>query len=318
MNKTGKIKGLCMIGVLSIVVCTAGCSDLEQLLEENSSAQVQSAATLAEVPEYSGEPYVEINDNQPEFEDYELTTEAFEEYSELDGLGRCGTAEACVGEETMPTEERGNISSVKPTGWKNKDYDNVDGGRLYNRCHLIGFQLTGENANEKNLITGTRYMNTEGMLPFENMVADYVHETDNHVLYRVTPIFDGDDLVASGVQMEAESVEDDGAGVCFNVYVYNVQPQITINYATGDNWESDTVESDKDLSEYDETDRLEDPEGSWAEEEQTYILNVNSHKFHLPECSGAKDMKEQNKREFTGTRSELIEEGYEPCGSCNP
>ena len=318
MNKTGKIKGLCMIGVLSIVVCTAGCSDLEQLLEENSSAQVQSAATLAEVPEYSGDPYVEINDNQPEFEDYELTTEAFEEYSELDGLGRCGTAEACVGEETMPTEERGNISSVKPTGWKNKDYDNVDGGRLYNRCHLIGFQLTGENANEKNLITGTRYMNTEGMLPFENMVADYVHETDNHVLYRVTPIFDGDDLVASGVQMEAESVEDDGAGVCFNVYVYNVQPQITINYATGDNWESDTLESDKDLSEYDETDRLEDPEGSWAEEVQTYILNVNSHKFHLPECSGAKDMKEQNKREFTGTRSELIEEGYEPCGSCNP
>ena len=318
MNKTGKIKGLCMIGVLSIVVCTAGCSDLEQLLEENSSAQVQSAATLAEVPEYSGDPYVEINDNQPEFEDYELTTEAFEEYSELDELGRCGTAEACVGEETMPTEERGNISSVKPTGWKNKDYDNVDGGRLYNRCHLIGFQLTGENANEKNLITGTLYMNTEGMLPFENMVADYVHETDNHVLYRVTPIFDGDDLVASGVQMEAESVEDDGAGVCFNVYVYNVQPQITINYATGDNWESDTVESDKDLSEYDETDRLEDPEGSWAEEEQTYILNVNSHKFHLPECSGAKDMKEQNKREFTGTRSELIEEGYEPCGSCNP
>lgn len=318
MNKTGKIKGLCMIGVLSIVVCTAGCSDLEQLLEEDSSAQVQSAATLAEVPEYSGEPYVEINDNQPEFEDYELTTETFEEYSELDELGRCGTAEACVGEETMPTEERGNISSVKPTGWKNKDYDNVDGGRLYNRCHLIGFQLTGENANEKNLITGTRYMNTEGMLPFENMVADYVHETDNHVLYRVTPIFDGDDLVASGVQMEAESVEDDGAGVCFNVYVYNVQPQITINYATGDNWESDTVEGDKDLSEYDETDRLENPEGSWAEEEQTYILNVNSHKFHLPECSGAKDMKEQNKREFTGTRSELIEEGYEPCGSCNP
>ena len=290
MNKTGKIKGLCMIGVLSIVVCTAGCSDLEQLLEEDSSAQVQSAATLEEVPEYS----------------------------ELDELGRCGTEEACVGEETMPTEERGNISSIKPTGWKNKDYDNVDGGRLYNRCHLIGFQLTGENANEKNLITGTRYMNTEGMLPFENMVADYVHETDNHVLYRVTPIFDGDDLVASGVQMEAESVEDDGAGVCFNVYVYNVQPQITINYATGDNWESDMAESDEDLSEYDETDRLENPEGSWAEEEQTYILNVNSHKFHLPECSGAKDMKEQNKREFTGTRSELIEEGYEPCGSCNP
>ena len=298
MNKTGKIKGLCMIGVLSIVVCTAGCSDLEQLLEENSSAQVQSAATLAEVPEYSGDPYVEINDNQPEFEDYELTTEAFEEYSELDELGRCGTAEACVGEETMPTEERGNISSIKPTGWKNKDYDNVDGGRLYNRCHLIGYQLSAENANSKNLITGTRYMNTEGMLPFENMVADYIHETGNHVMYRVTPIFEGNDLVASGVQMEAESVEDSGEGVQFNVYCYNVQPGITIDYATGD---SHLSESDSSVA-----------------EEKTYILNTKNSKFHLPNCSGVSQMSEKNKEEFTGTREELIQQGYEPCQRCNP
>lgn len=316
MRRNRTIKAIFIIAVLA--VCAWVCTELEQAWGNDDRAPVRAAATLAEVPEYSGEPYVEINDNQPEFEENELTTEAFEEYSELDSLGRCGTAEACVGEETMPTEERGDISSVKPTGWKNKDYDNVDGGRLYNRCHLIGFQLTGENANEENLITGTRYMNTEGMLPFENMVAEYIYETDNHVLYRVTPIFDGDDLVASGVQMEAESVEDNGEGICFNVYVYNVQPQITINYATGDNWESDTAESDADLSEYDETDRLASPEGSWAEEEQTYILNVKSHKFHDPECFGVDEISGKNKREFTGTRSELIGEGYEPCGSCNP
>ena len=187
----------------------------------DSSSSVQTADTVEDVPEYSGEPYVEINDNQPEFEEYELTTVPFENYSKLDELGRCGEAEACVGEETMPTEDRESISGVEPTGWENEKYDIVDGGYVYNRCHLIGFQLTGENANEENLITGTRYMNTEGMLPFENMVADYIHDTDNHVLYRVTPIFEGEDLVASGVQMEAESVEDDGAGPeSVSMYMY--------------------------------------------------------------------------------------------------
>ena len=319
MNKIGKIKGLSIAAVLLLAACISGCSDPEQA--RGSGRQCRGPCRR-----YSGRDtgvqrrtlMLRSMTTSAEFEDYELTAEAFEEYSELDELGRCGPAEACVGEETMPTEERGNISSVKPTGWKNKEYDSVDGGHLYNRCHLIGFQLTGENANEENLITGTRYMNTEGMLPFENMVAEYIHETDNHVLYRVTPVFEGDDLVASGVQMEAESIEDDGEGICFNVYVYNVQPQITINYATGDNWESDTAESGEDLSGYDETDQLEDPEGSWAEEEQTYILNENSRKFHLPGCSGAADIKEKNKREFTGTRSELIEDGYEPCGNCNP
>lgn len=321
MNNIRKLRVLCMT-VLSMALL-AGCTFLKSDVNENNasvetSISSESVSTVEQVPEYSGEPYVEINKNQPEFEEYELTTEAFEQYSELDELGRCGTAEACVGEETMPTEERGNISSIKPTGWKNNEYDSVDGGYLYNRCHLIGFQLTGENANEENLITGTRYMNTEGMLPFENMVAEYIHETDNHVLYRVTPIFEEDDLVASGVQMEAESVEDKGAGICFNVYIYNVQPQITINYATGDNWESSTAETDGNLPAYDETDRLENLEGSWAEEEQTYILNMNSHTFHDPDCSSADRIKESNRKEFTGTRSELIEEGYEPCGNCKP
>ena len=269
----------------------------------DSSSSVQTADTVEDVPDYSGEPYVEINDNQPEFEEYELTTVPFEDYSELDELGRCGEAEACVGEETMPTEDRESISSVEPTGWENEKYDNVDGGYVYNRCHLIGYQLTGENANEENLITGTRYMNTEGMLPFENEVAEYLHETENHVMYRVTPVFEGDNLVASGVQMEAESVEDDGEGVCFNVYVYNVQPDITIDYVTGVNWADANGGSSS---------------TGQSSEEQTYILNKNTKKFHNPDCSGVDDIKKKNKSEFTGTRDALIEEGYEPCGRCRP
>ena len=194
----------------------------------------QSAVTLSSIPAYSGTPYVAVNDNVPSFTDDDITLNAFENYSDLDSLGRCGVAYANVCQETMPTEKRGDISKVKPTGWHSVKYDFVDGKSLYNRCHLIGYQLTAENANEKNLITGTRYMNTEGMLPFENMVADYVKETKNHVLYRVTPIFEGNNLVASGVLMEAQSVEDHGEGVSFCVYAYNVQPGVTINYATGD------------------------------------------------------------------------------------
>lgn len=190
--------------------------------------------TLSNLPAYSGEAYVELNDNVPNFSKSDLTTKAFEKYSELDELGRCGVAYANVCTETMPTEKRGNIGMIKPSGWHTVKYDNVDGKYLYNRCHLIGYQLTAENANEKNLITGTRYLNVEGMLPFENMVADYVEETDNHVLYRVTPIFNGKNLLASGVQMEAYSVEDKGKGVSFNVYCYNVQPDIDIDYSNGE------------------------------------------------------------------------------------
>lgn len=192
------------------------------------------AVTVGEVPVYTDSAYAVINNNEPLFTDEELTTEGYEFYSELDSLERCGYTMACLGRELMPTKERGSISHVKPTGWVQAQYDSVDGGSLYNRCHLIGWQLSGEDANERNLITGTRYMNTEGMLPFENMVADYIKETGNHVLYRVTPIFEGDELVARGVQIEAKSVEDGGEGICFHVYVYNVQPGITIDYATGE------------------------------------------------------------------------------------
>ncbi|WP_295691702.1 DNA/RNA non-specific endonuclease [uncultured Oscillibacter sp.] len=251
--------------------------------------------SLEDIPAYAGDPYVVIDDNQPDFPEEDRTsTESFETYSPLDALGRCGAAYANVGQDLMPTEDRGSISSVTPSGWINKEYD---GEYLYNRCHLIGFQLTGENANEENLITGTRYMNVDGMLPFENLVADYVKETDNHVLYRVTPVFEGQNLVAGGVQMEAWSVEDAGDGVCFNVYVYNVQPGITIDYATGESWQEGTEPSDGDV---------------------TYILNTNSHKFHYPDCAGAASMSDANRQEYTGSREDLIAQGYTPCGQCDP
>ena len=193
-------------------------------------------ASLDEITEYRGEPYVEINGYRPDFSQEDRNTEAFEAYSSLDSLGRCGTAFANVGQELMPRGERENISQIHPTGWQHVEYDFVDGESLYNRCHLIAHQLTGENANERNLITGTRYMNTEGMLPFEEMVGDYVREEDGHVLYRVTPVFEGSDLVARGVEMEGYSVEDQGESVSFHIFAYNVQPGVEIDYATGDNW----------------------------------------------------------------------------------
>lgn len=205
-------------------------------LAEPSGAAVVTAENM---PQYAGEPYAVINGNVPSFDESDFTDQSFETYSELDALGRCGAAYANVGSDLMPTEKRGSIGQVKPSGWQTVKYDNVDGKYLYNRCHLIGYQLTAENANRQNLITGTRYFNVEGMLPFENMAADYVKETGDHVLYRVTPIFVGDNLVASGVQMEACSVEDRGEELCFNVFVFNVQPGITIDYATGDSRLSD-------------------------------------------------------------------------------
>lgn len=292
----------------------------KETIQEIAQEQSDVYESVQEVPAYSGKPYVEINDNEPDFTEEELTTEAYEEYSALDELGRCGEAEACISDELMPTEERESISSVTPTGWENEKYDNVDGEYLYNRCHLIGFQLTGENANEENLITGTRYMNTEGMLPFEDMVADYIQETENHVMYRVTPVFEGENLVASGVQMEAESVEDDGEGISFNVYVYNVQPDISIDYATGENWASeDRGDSESDTAAGSGAAQSEESQSAADESgAQTYIINENTDKFHEPDCSGVKDIKEKNKREYTGKRKELIEEGYEPCGRCKP
>ena len=267
-------------------------------------SQAAGAVSLDDIPTYSGDAYIAVNDNQPFFTQDELTTEAFETYSELDSLGRCGTAYANICLELMPTEPRGDISSVKPTGWQSVKYDFVDGKSLYNRCHLIGFQLAGENANPKNLITGTRYLNIEGMLPFENLVADYVKETDQHVLYRVTPVFQGQDLVARGVLMEGLSVEDNGEGVTFCVYAYNVQPGVDIDYATGDNHASDS-RSAGDASQADSA-------------QGTYVLNISSKKFHLPSCGGISDIKSSNRQDYTGPRQTLIDQGYQPCGRCKP
>lgn len=298
-------------------------------------AGTASAFNAADVPAYSGKPYTAVNNNEPYFTSDDLTTEAFENYSELDALGRCGAAYANVCLETMPTEKRGSISEVKPTGWHSVKYDNVDGKSLYNRCHLIGYQLTAENANKQNLITGTRYLNVDGMLPFENMVADYVKETDNHVLYRVTPIFTGDNLVADGVLMEGYSVEDEGDGICFCVYAYNIQPGITIDYATGDSWLS-SEKGNSDSSSGDNSavsQSAADKSGTQQAAVQTesvketsapvstgteYILNTNTKKFHYPSCSSVKQMKASNKKEYTGSRDDLIAQGYDPCKKCNP
>lgn len=221
------------------------------------------SADLAAIPEYTGSAYTVLNDNIPDFPEEDFTEESFETYSDMDSLGRCGVAYANIVEDLMPTTKRGSIGQVKPSGWHTVKYDSVDGKYLYNRCHLIGYQLTAENANEKNLITGTRYLNTEGMLPFENMVADYIKETGNHVLYRVTPLFDGNNLVATGVQMEAESVEDKGDGILYNVFCYNIQPGITIDYKSGDSSENEDM-----------------PVQTEAASVSEFVLNTSSKKFH--------------------------------------
>jgi DNA-entry nuclease len=272
--------------------------------EEDKGSAETPIYTLENLPDYSGSPYVELNGNVPEFSEDLFTTESYEFYTDLDQLGRCGTCYANIGQDLMPTEDRESISSVHPSGWVQAQYDCVDGKNLYNRCHLIGFQLTGENSNDHNLITGTRYLNVVGMLPFENQVAEYIKTTGHHVLYRVTPVYEGSNLVASGVQMEAASVED--AEIRFNVYCYNVQPGVEINYATG---ESCLAGTDTGWNVEQEEDR---------EDTRDYVLNTSSRKFHLPECSGVSRMNGKNRQDYTGTREDLIAQGYAPCGICAP
>ena len=297
-----------------------------QQTESSAPTEITTASSfsLSDVPAYSGKAYTSVNGNVPYFTAAELTTTSFETYSDLDTLGRCGVTYACIGQDLMPTKERGSIGMVKPTGWHTVRYDDlVDGKYLYNRCHLIGYQLTGENANTKNLITGTRYLNIEGMLPFENMVADYIQETDNHVLYRVTPIFEGNNLLANGVLMEGYSVEDKGAGVSYCVFAYNVQPGIEIDYATGESKLADSAQQEEQKTATvtptpsPEPEKQEPATGSEASQAD-YILNTNTKKFHYPTCSSVNDMKEKNKQEFFGTRDEAISNGYSPCGRCKP
>jgi DNA-entry nuclease len=318
-----KLKILPLLLLLSLLLTGCTAETTQAAMPSTSAAETAAVTAAAEVvpdeaivtldtiPAFTDQPYVVINGNQPFFTEGDLTTETFETYSALDDLGRCGVAFANVCLETMPTEERGSISQVKPSGWQSIQYDFVDGKSLYNRCHLIGFQLTAENANECNLITGTRYLNVQGMLPFENLVADYVKETENHVLYRVTPLFTGDNLVADGVLMEAYSVEDDGDGICFCVYAYNNQPGVTINYATGESQADGTMVDDV-------SETTTETAATTAEETLDYVLNTRSKKFHLPTCSGVSTMRETNRQDFTGTREELIAQGYEACGICKP
>jgi len=287
---------LCILLAFSATACTT--------LNHLKTDKIVEYYSLENIPEYSGKPYIEINNNIPLLTVDESAYSSYEKYAPLDSLGRCGVCIASIGKDIMPTEERGSIGSVKPTGWQTVKYDFVDGKYLYNRCHLIGFQLTGENANENNLITGTRSMNVSGMLPFENMVAEYVEKTDNHVLYRVTPIFEGNNLVASGVLMEAMSVEDSGKGLSFCVYCYNAEPGVAINYENGDNCEDETAP----LFTEEELSRMVDD----------YVLNTSSKKIHYPNCSGVAKMSEKNKQEYHGSVADLKNQGYEPCGICKP
>lgn len=287
--------------------------NLDHTAFQAETEQSDLSSELAQVSVYSGQPYVTIHNNIPYFSESDLTTESFESYSELDILGRCGVAYASIGTDIMPTEERGSIGQIKPTGWHTVKYnDIIDGNYLYNRCHLIGYQLSGENANEKNLITGTRYLNVVGMQPFENKVADYVIKTENHVLYRVTPIFEGDNLLASGVLIEAESVEDNGNGILFCVYVYNAQPGIIIDYASGESFLDEDIRIAQQEIGQSECEPTPESQGT------TYILNTNTRKFHYPYCSSVDEMKDKNKQVFTGYREEVILQGYVPCKRCNP
>ena len=271
--------------------------------------------------------HVVIDDNEPDFQESDYSETSYEYYSDLDELGRCGVAVSNIGKDLMPTKKRGSIGKVKPSGWHTVKYDFVDGKYLYNRCHLIGYQLTAENANEKNLITGTRYMNVDGMLPFENMVADYIKETGNHVLYRVTPIYTGDNLVADGVEMEARSVEDDGDGICYHVFVYNEQPGVAIDHATGESHLAEDAEVYASQAgsgdERAEEIQTEAPAEQTQVQEQAaaaseYILNTNTMKFHRPSCSSVNQMSDSNKWVYDGTREEVLNMGYEPCKRCNP
>ncbi len=306
------------ISILSLCLVLTGCQnstiqtyDSTINITQTTEASTENVSTykinveetmLPAIPDYTGTAFVVVNNNVPFFSDNDLSNTVFETYSELDELGRCGVAYANICQDLMPDTERESIGQVKPSGWHTINYHElIDGNYLYNRCHLIGYQLAGENANEKNLITGTRYLNVEGMLPFENQIADYVKSTNHHVLYRVTPIFKDRELVCRGVLMEAQSIEDDSCVFC--VYCYNVQPGIGIDYATGNSWiEKDIIEA----SANNESQNI------------TYILNTNSKKIHKLSCSSIADISPKNKKETNLSKDELILQGYQPCKICNP
>lgn len=327
---------------ISISDSSAGTGSSISSTDGSSGEGAQSAqATIADIPAYTGALCIDINHGEPGFTAQDEARGTFMQFSDLDFEGRCGTAFARIGPDTISNEKRGDISQVHPSGWVQRKYSFVDDGMLYNRSHLIAHQLCGENANEKNLITGTRTFNAVGMLYYEELVGDYVRSTGNHVLYRVTPLFAANDLVARGVQMEAKSVEDNGEAVQFNVFVYNVEPGVAIDYVTGESWESsetpqvtskgsatitnaaaaqaDKAAAGRSAGDGNGTSSSGGTGGNRSTSEQEdYILNVKNKKFHKPNCSATSNISSANKQDFTGTRDQLIAQGYSPCGICKP
>ena len=312
-------------------------TELQESVFEGLYSSYDSAEFLANVPTWDGFAFTYVNNNKPDFANEEIWTTTQESLDPLDYLGRCGTANSCIGKDGMPTEPRGDISSVEPTGWHTDTYEFIEGSLLFNRCHLIGHQLSGDDAIPRNLITGTSYLNRDGMLQFENAIAAYVKGTGNHVMYRVTPIFSGNELVARGVHMEAISVEDDGAELAFNVFCYNVQPGVDINYSTGENKlsENTSILEDYQAGKFSmiantqglvpaQDESLNNPEkheqdsGTTESEARLYVLNTNTGRFHYPNCKSVIDMADHNKQEEETTREDLIRRGYKPCGNCKP
>ena len=350
-ERTRKLNNVNAVAILLLAICICFCAVSCGLRRESADLSKNSDyAVLDEVPEWNGEPYIEVNGNVPELSKSEIRKSEkaagkgsrFIRFPELDRLGRCGSVFAVVGPETMPEGERESIGMIKPSGWQISKYDFIDnGGYLYNRCHLVGWQLSGENDEERNLITGTRYMNTSGMLPFENEVAEYVRSTRNHVIYRATPIFRDDELLARGVTLEAYSLEDKGKGVTFNVFCYNVEPGVKISYKTGKNALDESTlpktpkdsgsgedtggkdSNDKDINDKDSGDKNGSEDGTHVEplevpEGVTFVLNNNTMRFHRTDCKGAATILEHNRSWFYGTREEAIDKGYVPCGMCKP
>lgn len=343
VNKDGKINAVDASNILSYYAytSTSGTMDFEEYLINPpiSKDKVPGKVpfNINDVPQYKDKPYVTVNNNNPFFDVHNYAATSFEYYSPLDNLSRCGICMACVGPDLMPTEARGEIGSVKPSGWQTVRYDDIiEDKYLYNRCHLIAYQLSGENANVCNLVTGTRYLNTEGMFPFENKTANYVLSTHNHVIYRVTPVFVENELVCRGVLMEAYSLEDKGDGICFNVFCYNVQPGIEINYSNGESkaigttttTTTETTTTTKITTKLTTTKVTTTTKATTAkpivvtttyiQSGSKYVANTNSHVFHYASCSSVNKMKESNKWYFNGSRDELIRQGYTPCQKCNP
>lgn len=300
-----------LVSVLSVLLVLSflfsGCSVGEK--EEQSEDFV--------IPFCTGTDVIQINDNTPSFGAIAEDTTDFVKFSEHDSLGRCGVAEGYIGPDILPIEERGSIGMIKPSGWQTVKYSFIDGKYLYNRCHLIAYELCGVNDDARNLITGTRHLNLDGMLNIENQVCWYVRNSGNHVRYRVTPWYEGDNLVAAGVQIEARSVEDGGVGICLNVFCFNVQPGVVIDYSTGESY-AERTSDDWPNGEISRSVIKPEPDAFIPSNGVTYVLNTNTYRFHLPDCQSVQDMTEKNRKEFFGTREELIEDGYIPCGRCNP